>query len=169
MESIGLRAASKPRQKWRGGDRALARAYAAALRLTRGVTTHSRARSRWLRSPAVLRGWIAIGGLAWAGCGAEVDPRPTTWGYIHAAIIAPNCATIGCHSYVSRQRDLSLERAESARAALLDRRDVVPGDESSPLMFQLRGQQRARMPPDAPLAAGDVDLIRRWIASGARP
>jgi hypothetical protein len=122
-----------------------------------------------LDSRTVLRTCVALVGFACAGCGSEDDPRPTSWGYIHAAIIAPSCATVGCHSDVSRQRDLSLEHAETARSSLLDRRHVFPGDEASPLMFQLRGEQRTRMPPDAPLPALDVELIRRWIVDGARP
>ena len=108
-------------------------------------------------------------GVAALGCGGAADPRPASWGYIHAAIVAPSCATIGCHSDVSKQGNLSLERAEEARTFLIGARHVVPGDAASPLMFQLEGIERLRMPPDAPLPAPDVELIRRWIVEGAGP
>jgi hypothetical protein len=111
---------------------------------------------------------IALVAIA-AGCGGEIDPRPSSWSYLHAAIVAPNCATAGCHSDLSKQAGLSLERAEDARAALLEGRHVVAGDPASPLMYQLQGIERRRMPPDAPLPAADVELIRRWIFEGAGP
>ena len=28
----------------------------------------------------------------------EPDDRPASWTYVHAAVIAPNCATSNCHS-----------------------------------------------------------------------
>lgn len=118
---------------------------------------------------AVLRLWcVTLAVTAAAACGGT-DPRPASWGYLHAAIVAPSCATVGCHSDLSMQGELSLEDVELARAALIERRHVVPGDPLSPLMYQLEGIERRRMPPDAPLPSADVELIRRWIVEGAGP
>lgn len=46
---------------------------------------------------------------------------------------------------------------------------VVPGEpDQSQLMFLLQGDEIRIMPPDAPLPAADIDLIRIWIADGAK-
>ena len=116
--------------------------------------------------------WILLGSIAVAGCGEEPDSRPASWGYIHSAIIVPSCATIGCHSETSAQRGLNFEQEESTRSTLLQIGDVRPGDPNSKLILQLQGvafEQRPRMPPDAPLPAADVELIRSWIQQGALP
>jgi Planctomycete cytochrome C len=118
----------------------------------------------------VARLWIALVSLAAAGCGEEVDPRPTSWGYIHAAIVVPTCATIGCHSDFSEQGNLNLEEEQEGYDELLNSlpRRVVPGNPAgSLLMVRLQGIGGQRMPPDAPLPAADVELIGRWIENGA--
>jgi hypothetical protein len=107
--------------------------------------------------------------LALTACGASVDDRPATWSYVHAAILQPSCATVGCHSDTSQMAGLSFEQAESSRNLLLAARHVVPGDPNSPLVYQLEGIERRRMPPDVPLPAADIDLIRAWISAGAPP
>ena len=101
-----------------------------------------------------------------AGC-IEASDRPASWSYIHPAIVAPACATSTCHSALSARSGLVLDDPDDAYAALRDERFVIPGDASSPLLFLLDGDERIRMPPDAPLPAVDVDLIRSWIAEGA--
>lgn len=88
---------------------------------------------------------------------------------MHAAIVAPTCATATCHSALSARAGLVLETPDGAHAALVDARFVVPGDAASPLLYLLEGEERGRMPPDAPLPAVDVDLIRAWIVAGAAP
>lgn len=103
------------------------------------------------------------------GCGADPATRPARWPYIHAAIIAPSCATSSCHSDVARAGGLSLQQPAQALARLRGQQFVLPGDPSSPLMFLLEGQERDRMPPDAPLPQADVELIRAWIVQGALP
>ena len=46
---------------------------------------------------------------------------------------------------------------------------VIPQQpEQSQLMFLLNGDEIRIMPPDAPLPAADVDLIRAWIVDGAK-
>ncbi len=46
---------------------------------------------------------------------------------------------------------------------------VVAGQpDQSQLMFLLDGSEIKRMPPDAPLVAADIDLIRAWIVAGAK-
>ena len=45
-----------------------------------------------MRTPLLFAGALAV-----AGC-VEAEERSTNWNYLHAAIIEPSCATIGCHS-----------------------------------------------------------------------
>lgn len=107
---------------------------------------------------------LAVGVLT--GCD---DPslRPASWSYVHAAIIEPSCATSSCHSRPAVTSGLRFDDADLAYDALIEGQFVLPGDPSSPLMFILAGNERDRMPPDAPLPRADVALIRAWIESGA--
>lgn len=104
-----------------------------------------------------------------AGVVACIEPedRPATWDYVHASIVAPSCATATCHSDLSERAELSLQDPDQAYDALLDGRFVVPGDQTSALLYLLDGDERVRMPPDAPLPEADVALIRTWIVEGA--
>ena len=46
---------------------------------------------------------------------------------------------------------------------------VVAGEpEHSKLLYQLRGVETLRMPPDAPLPDPYIALIERWILEGAK-
>jgi hypothetical protein len=102
-----------------------------------------------------------------ASCTGDPGERPATWEYLHPAIVAPNCATSSCHSARVETAGLALDEAGAAYQALIDRRFVVPGDPTSTLMPLLEGDERRRMPPDAPLPAADIELIRAWISAGA--
>lgn len=118
-------------------------------------------------------------GLVFAGC-AEDDDRPPTFEYIHQAIIKPNCTTSDCHSTLAAVAGINLEKMEGAYHVLVGRAcgQEVPGQaprnfvtpfvpETSKLMYQLRGEQTRRMPPDLALPPVDVDLVERWILDGA--
>jgi len=105
-------------------------------------------------------------GLA-AACTGDPGERPATWAYLHPAIVAPNCATSSCHSERVQTASVALDEADEAYDVLVDRRFVVPGDPASTLMSLLEGDERRRMPPDAPLPAADIELIRIWIEAGA--
>jgi hypothetical protein len=117
-----------------------------------------------------------------SGCGGTEDNREPVWGYIAPAIIAPNCATSSCHSQGSAVAGLDLSTASAAYRSLLQlhlppilgvlvttRPLVNPyNPDESRLMNMLRASGTWRMPPDRPLAEGDIDLIARWIALGAQ-
>ncbi|MBA3459198.1 MAG: hypothetical protein H0T46_04500 [Deltaproteobacteria bacterium] len=79
----------------------------------------------------------------------------------------PNCATSSCHSALAETAGLRLDDPDLAYDQLLARDFVVPGDPSSTLMSLLAGDERRRMPPDAPLPAADIELVRLWIEAGA--
>lgn len=112
------------------------------------------------------RTWLfCLGALT--ACTSRPDDRPATWSYLHAAVIAPSCATSSCHSERAATAGVVLDDRTWSFRILLDRDFVVPGDPASPLMFLLAGDERPRMPPDAPLPAVDVQLIETWISDGA--
>ncbi|HEY4184384.1 MAG TPA: hypothetical protein VGP07_04910 [Polyangia bacterium] len=148
------------------------------------------------RSPG-LRATVALGLLAMSGaasCGA--DHRPATWEYISPIIFQPNCATGSCHSPAAAADGMDFsdpDRGYTSLTALwvwivdpngtadegcrvMDGTVVCqrpggmvvpfnPGE--SRVVNALRAQNVARMPPDRPLAEGDIELVERWILNGA--
>lgn len=132
----------------------------------RGVRYHAR----------VLRCLVGLAfvGLALGACG-EGEDRPTSWSYVSATIVQPNCATSSCHSKHSAVAGLRLDSREGGYVQLVGgttadgQNLVVPGQpHESQLVYQLRGIERRRMPPDNPLPEADIELIEQWIADGAR-
>ncbi|MEZ4404023.1 MAG: hypothetical protein R3B06_28635 [Kofleriaceae bacterium] len=129
-----------------------------------------------------LRRWalplVAVGAIA--AC-ADVDDRPADWGYVHAAVIAPACATVGCHSTAAAVAGLDLSSRTGAYTFLTGRicgeplspgspprSYVAPGSPGySQVVYQLRGEGRNRMPPDGPLPEDEIRLVERWILEGA--
>lgn len=127
----------------------------------------------------MIRRVLAIAAVV-SGCGDASEP-PARWSYLHAAIIAPACATSGCHSKVASTAGINLSDREGAYTILTARvcgeaeppegaphNLVVPyAPESSRLYLQLLGQNTNRMPPDTALPAVEIALIARWIEEGA--
>jgi hypothetical protein len=135
-------------------------------------------RSAYRRATTALRAWpsncyrsnpLRFSCVLWllAACAAEPSDRPATWAYIHAAIIAPACATSSCHSALAATAGVVLDDPDVGYTILLDRQYVIPGDPTSALSSLLAGDERPRMPPDAPLTTGDIALVNAWIADGA--
>jgi hypothetical protein len=118
-----------------------------------------------------------------AGCGGTEDTRDPVWGYISPAIIQPNCATSSCHNQGSAVAGLDLSSIASGYKSLLmehlpqramggaakPRPLVTPGNpDESRVVNMLRAAGARRMPPDRPLAEGDITLIEHWILDGAK-
>ena len=115
----------------------------------------------WLR--------VSIVGAILGGCAADPADRPAKWSYLHAAIIAPNCATSSCHSSLAATAGVVLDDPDVAYKTLTDpkRNYVIPGDPGGTLVLLLEGDERPRMPPDSPLPQADIDLVIAWIDAGA--
>ena len=132
---------------------------------------------------------LLVAVLLWAGCGGEdstVGPGGSDGeGILTEAslaqvseVFAVSCTTSGCHSGGDPAGDLSLEGDFAARIVGVDsgqRPDfklVDPGNpDKSYLLIKVRGDDEIisqQMPPGNPLPAEQVEIIRAWIASGAK-
>lgn len=122
--------------------------------------------------------WIAAGMPAAQAAVAPVEERPPPAigelvGYQHVApILARRCAK--CHAeqgLMGPAPEGYLLNSYASTLAADDRVRVVPGNpDASELVRRIRGQGRPMMPFDGPpyLSAGEVRLIERWVADGAR-
>ena len=130
-----------------------------------------------LRSHALL---FVTGAMMVAGCGRD-DDRPPTFTYVYETILAPSCATIGCHNSFTQTAALQFNTKVGAYSSLTGtacddedqqepRNFVMAGrPDSSQLIHLLRGDDAARrMPPDRGLSSVDIALIEDWILEGAR-
>ena len=127
--------------------------------------------------------------LLWAGCGGDdstVGPDGSDGeGQLTEAslaqvseVFAASCTFSGCHSGGDPAADLSLVGDFAARIVGVDsgqRPDfklVDPGNPNkSYLLIKVRGDDEMvsqQMPPGNPLSAEQVEIIRAWIASGAK-
>jgi hypothetical protein len=99
---------------------------------------------------------LLAGALLAPGC-VDAEDRSTDFGYVHAAIVAPSCATIGCHSAATRIAGLDLSTPAVACRNLSDYPPAA-------LEALLRGDAPGvpRMPLDVPLPAADIAILRAW-------
>lgn len=118
---------------------------------------------------------------ALGACGRD-DDRPATFTYVYETVIAPNCATIGCHNKVTQTYGLQFETLGGAYAGLTGRAcsdEELPGEaagnyvrpgfpDRSLLISLLYGDDvPRRMPPDRGISEVDIELVEQWILEGA--
>jgi hypothetical protein len=133
-----------------------------------------------MKSRATL---VALAALALStlvtGCGS-VDDRPPTFTYVYEAVIANNCATIGCHNSFRQTAGLQFNTKAGAYVGLTgtacndeDEYEansfVVAGrPDASQVIHMLRGDLVGRrMPPDRGISSVDIALVEEWILEGA--
>lgn len=124
----------------------------------------------------------AVAVMTALGACDTAEDRSGEWGYVHAAIVGPSCATATCHSHLSSVAGLDFSTPDKAYAFLTGRvcgapphdgdpvgNFVRPGQpESSQLVWMLRGEGTALvMPPDVPLPDVEIAIVERWILEGA--
>jgi hypothetical protein len=124
--------------------------------------------------------FVLAGALVAGACGSATDDRPATLEYITEAILAPSCATAGCHSLFRQQVGDAFDTPASTRRTIAGNGLVLYpediGDPSQSLLIRTLtvgapsildpGSGNVRMPYDAPLPDADIALIETWIASG---
>ena len=134
------------------------------------------------RSQSALVSLLATLSLI-SACGGE-DERPPTFTYVYETIIAPGCATIGCHNDFSQTYGFRFSTKEGAYLGLTGRAcnddAEIPGEppgnyvraghpDRSLLLSLMRGDDvPRRMPPDRGLAEADIALVEEWILEGAK-
>jgi len=104
---------------------------------------------------------------------AAVPPLEAPPSYLDVApIFATRCAK--CHALgglMGAPPEGFILTSHAQTLSFVDRARVVPGQpEASELLRRIRGQAHPRMPLDGPpyLSDDQIDLIERWIESGAR-
>src|SRR5262249_23138384 len=82
-------------------------------------------------------------------------------------ILQKNC--VGCHQPAMKSSDLDLTTFEGFRTGGKRGPAFTAGvPDQSPVVRFLTGEMKPSMPlGGAPLAKGDIDLVREWIKSGA--
>jgi hypothetical protein len=140
---------------------------------------------------------VSVGFAAGVAAGCGVDERPSNWEYISTVIMQPNCATVSCHSRAAAVAGLDFSDPERGYTSLTKlkvwvvdpsgtpedgcknikgvivcqrgfRPMVTPyNPEQSRLINMMRARNAARMPPDRPLTEASIELVERWIRSGA--
>jgi hypothetical protein len=141
----------------------------------------------------LLSGALLIAAGCATGCAEDPGDRPTEFHYLHASIIRPNCATIGCHSYATQQgSELGPLDLSTPEAAYLGLTGLSCGDadathhvsnyvcqapnplcKNTPvaeLTLRLEGKgpnPYPVMPADHPLPDAEQQLLIDWVNEGA--
>jgi len=120
--------------------------------------------------------------LALIACGTEPDTRPATLDYIVNTILAPNCATAGCHTAASKAHGYAFDNVDDTLAAFVSSRTsrggggggrgmpqvlVTPDNPDQSQLYVVLISSDKPMPPAWTLSHADIDLIQTWIDDGA--
>ncbi len=115
---------------------------------------------------------LALFVVSMAACAEPDDARPASFTYLHAAIIEPSCATIGCHS-ASTAAGPELDDPDDPYDGPLDLSDPDEACDqlaNRPFTLLIQGQgaddDYPRMPPDIPLPDPDIRLLLAWENAG---
>ena len=82
-------------------------------------------------------------------------------------IIETNC--LRCHNTAEQKGGLLLESYEDLMRGGDDGSPVVAGQaDDSPLIRQIEGRAKPKMPPKADLRPEDIAILRAWVAAGAK-
>lgn len=123
--------------------------------------------------------WM-VGGLVACGGDDDDDPAPTnvTFTELNDSVILPSCAAFSsCHDSNAPAGGLDLQT--DPYGALVDvaavgdpgRTLVIPDDAANSYLIEKLTQAMpaagTQMPPNQPLVAERIALVRSWIASGA--
>lgn len=125
----------------------------------------------------MLVAWLTV--FASACDDGEQGDAPPTFSELHERVLQPSCVFATCHQQGASAAGMMALDRDVAHASLVDasavaapgRIRVIPGDpEQSYVMEKVTSAMPTageQMPPDAPLEAERVELIRAWIEAGA--
>jgi hypothetical protein len=127
---------------------------------------------------------LTVVGSASACDSSSGDTTPPKLTDVQAKVFAGSCAISGCHgSGSSPSGNLKLSDAATSHASLVNQEGtvvdedgkvwlrVVPGQPEQSLLYRvLKGKVGTvrQMPPGVALPADQVELVRAWIAAGAK-
>jgi len=116
----------------------------------------------------LLLTFMAGGELAAQQAAAKKPAGTASYFHDVRPILQRNCQ--GCHQPAMKQGELDLTRYESFKAGGKQGPAFRPGVPDKSLVIQLlKGELKPQMPFGlTPLPAEQIDLLRRWIAAGAR-
>ncbi|MSP92243.1 MAG: hypothetical protein EXR79_10650 [Myxococcales bacterium] len=124
----------------------------------------------------LVAGWAGVAALAW-GCAAAANGTPATYADVKAKVFV-SCVFSTCHKGASPAGGLGLDG--DARAQLVDkaaageptRKRVVAGDPAASYLMDKLTQAKPAvgdpMPPGGALEAERIEMVRSWIAAGAK-
>jgi mono/diheme cytochrome c family protein len=131
------------------------------------LPTLSRARLRVLLIASIgLAAWPAAAPAA-ALAGQKEDASPVSYFKDIRPILREHCA--GCHQPAVKQGELTLTTYEGFLEGGAKGKVIKPGQpDQSLVVAYLTGAEKPQMPfGQTPLAAEQIDLLRRWIREGA--
>ena len=103
------------------------------------------------------------------GCGKKASPDgESSLGFARdiKVIMAKFC--FECHGVEHREAELDLRTVESILAGGESGAAIVPGKPEESILFEMIHDEH--MPPEGKMpGADDIERVRQWIASGARP
>jgi WD40 repeat protein len=117
-------------------------------------------------SGAVLAATVLAAG-AHQGAPPPSTPAPPDFGRDVVPIFETNC--LRCHNTAKTEAGLVLETYEDIMRGGDDGTPIVPGHaDDSPMIRQLEGRAKPKMPPKSDLRPEDIAVLRAWIAAGAK-
>jgi len=103
------------------------------------------------------------------GCGKKASSdseSPLGFARDIKGIMAKYC--FECHGVEHQEAELDLRTVESIRAGGESGAAIVPGKPEESILFEMIHDEQ--MPPEGKMpVADDIEQIRQWIASGAKP
>jgi hypothetical protein len=141
---------------------------------------------------AVLRNWLACGAPVVGKTQAPAWTEPPSndedggagagdWSTVYTQVIQPRCAISGCHTKSGATNSGGLDMSDmcGAQAALLEHGRCVsgsprvkPGDLHSLLIDKITSKKPGcggpMPPPSGGLLQSEIDLVRGWVAGGAK-
>ena len=133
-------------------------------------------RMGWRLALGTMVSWLTFAAACDDG---EDQDAPPTFTELHERVLQPSCVFATCHQQGASAAGMMALDRDLAHAALVDvsavaapgRIRVIPGDpEQSYVMEKITNATPTageQMPPDAPLEAERVELVRAWIEAGA--